>query len=234
MHAETLRPLAERGGPSTEPERVRAMPVILRIEKGDPPSRSALLEAAAAAAIAVCLDDRTAEGEPWHEPVHAWIDGQIRKVSRRARGAHWLAVQELPGITVTRGGAQARALLPHPVDETPHVVRRLQVGGTDVPADQPGPPAPGEPVLWLNPHVQMSTGKAAAQVGHGTMVLAAAALAAGETDRLTAWAQRGFGCSVRTGTDWDALCGKDFVVPVQDAGYTEVAPGTVTVLAQWP
>ena len=71
-----------------------------------------------------------------------WVDGRIRKIARRARGAHWAAVQELPGVTVTVGGAQARALLPGPVDDVPKVVARLQIGGTDLPDDDPGPPPP--------------------------------------------------------------------------------------------
>src|SRR3712207_2802940 len=74
-----------------DPALVRAMPVILRIERTEPPSRTGLLEAAAAAAVAVCLDPRAEPDGEWHEPVKAWVDGRIRKVARRARGAHWEA-----------------------------------------------------------------------------------------------------------------------------------------------
>ncbi|WP_020500686.1 peptidyl-tRNA hydrolase [Sciscionella marina] len=230
MHPETLRPLLERGPAPQAPEQVRAMPVILRIEKAEPPARTALLEAAASAAVAVCLDDRTAEDGPWHRPVHDWLDVQIRKVARRARGAHWRAAAELPGITVDKDGAQARALLPHLVDEAPQAVRRLQVGGTELPSDTPGAPRAGEPVLWLNPTVPMTLGKAAAQVGHASMLLAAAALEAGELDWIADWAARGYPCAVRTATaEWAALEERAGTVAVQDAGYTEVDPGTVTV-----
>jgi hypothetical protein len=113
---------------------VRAMPVILRIER-EPPGRTALLEAAAQAALAVCVAPEPA----WQEPLRLWIDGRIRKIARRARGAHWAAVQELPGITVSVDGAQARALLPGPVDAVPKIVSRLQIGGTELPVDSPGP-----------------------------------------------------------------------------------------------
>ena len=68
---------------------------------------------------------------------------RIRKIARRARGAHWAAVQELPGVTWTVGGAQVRALLPGPVDEVPKVVSRLQIGGTDLEPDGPGRRRPG-------------------------------------------------------------------------------------------
>lgn len=219
-----------------DPSLVRAMPVILRIERQDPPSRTSILEAAAAAAVAVCLAD-----EPeWHSPLQAWIDGRIRKVSRRARGAHWEAVQALPGVTVSVDGAEARALVPGLVVETPREVTRLQISGSELPADDPGPPPPGTPILWLNPTVEMTAGKAAAQVGHASMLLAALIR---DPEYFASW--KDHRCAVRTPSrrDWAALHPGDDpagawrsrrVVAVRDAGFTEVDPGTVTVLAQLP
>jgi peptidyl-tRNA hydrolase len=218
--------------------------VILRIERADPPVRTDLLEAAAAAAVAVCLDPRAEPGGPWHDELLAWTTAHIRKVSRRARGAHWRAVTGLPGRTVTVGGAQARALVPGLVRETPKEVGRLQISGSELPVDSPGPLAVDRPVLWLNPAAAMTAGKAAAQVGHGTMLLAALLAGDGRGDDLDRWATSGYRCSVRTATParwaalhpgdqpWDAWRDRG-VVAVRDAGFTEVAPGTVTVLAQW-
>lgn len=210
---------------------VRAMPVVLRIERADPPNRTAILEAAAAAAIAVCLDPRADEGGEWHDEVVAWIAGRIRKVSRRARGAHWEAVQELPGVTITVDGASARALVPGLVGEAPKELTRLQISGSELPDDEPGPVPPGAPVLWLNPRVPMTAGKAAAQVGHATMLLAPTLT----REQLKAWAAEDFRCAVRTPTPahWDALLVAG-AVAVRDAGFTEVDPGTVTVQAEWP
>ena len=227
------------------PETVRAMPVVLRIERADPPARTPLLEAAAAAAIAVCLDPQASVEGPWHEDVLAWVSGRIRKVSRRARGAHWTAVQDLPGVTIDVEGAQARALVPGLVSETPHVVSRLQISGSDLPADEPGPVPDDVPVLYLNPVVAMTTGKAAAQVGHATMLVAALLHADDRDADLKAWAANGFRCAVRTpsreqwrnlhpGDDPVGAWRRRRVVAVRDAGFTEVDPGTVTVLTQWP
>ncbi len=224
-----------------DPEQVRAMPVILRIERAEPPSRTSLLEAAAAAAVAVCLDERAQPDGPWYDDVLSWTSGHIRKVSRRARGAHWQAVCDLPGRTIGVGDAEARALVPGLVREAPKEVTRLQISGSELPADEPGPPPAGEPVLWLNPSVPMTAGKAAAQVGHGTMLLAALLSGA----ELVDWAAQDCRCAVRTATrsQWTSLHPGDEplaawrdrrVVAVRDAGFTEVAPGTVTVLAQWP
>jgi peptidyl-tRNA hydrolase len=221
------------------PDQIRAMPIVLRIERAEPPGRTPLLEAAAAAAVAVCLDERAEPGGEWHEPLQAWVDGRIRKVARRARGAHWHAVQDLPGITVDIDGAEARALVPGLVVETPKEVSKLQISGSELPPDEPGPAPDGVPVLFLNPEVAMTVGKVAAQVGHATMILASVLEAA----ELSAWSARGYRCAVRTPSvaRWKGLHPGDDpagawrqrgVVAVRDAGFTEVDPGTVTVLAQ--
>jgi peptidyl-tRNA hydrolase len=223
-----------------DPAEVRAMAIVLRIERAEPPGRTALLEASASAALAVCLDERSKPGGEWFEALDAWIDGRIRKISRRARGVHWEVAQEIPGVTVTVGGAQARALVPGLVVETPKVISRLQISGSELPADEPGPPSPELPLLLLNPSVPMTVGKASAQVGHATMILASLL----DRAELAVWAERGYGCSVRKATvaQWKELHPGDDpagawrdrrVIAVRDAGFTEVDPGTVTVLAQW-
>jgi peptidyl-tRNA hydrolase len=202
---------------------VRAMPVVLRLERA-PALRTPVLEAAARAALAVCLDPRAEPDGEWHEAVATWVDARIRKIARRARGAHWEAVQDLPGVTVTVGDAQARALLPGPVDDVPKVVSRLQIGGTDLPDDDPGPPPPGVPVIWANGVLGMTVGKAAAQVGHASMLDAAAR----GLDAVPPYAVRTVGAA-----RWAELCRAaehGEAVAVRDAGFTEVAPGTITAI----
>lgn len=234
-------PAADTGDTSDEDAAsVRAMPLVLRIERANPPGRTELLEAAAMASIALCLDARAAPGGEWHAAVRAWVDGRIRKVSRRARGSHWHAVQELPGYTASRGAAEVRALVPTQVADYPKEVSRLQISGTELEQDDPGPPRQHEPLLLLNPGVEMTVGKATAQVGHATMILAALLT----PDEITAWAGLGYRCSVRTatprrwaqlqpGSDPETAWREHRIVAVRDAGFTEVDPGTVTVLARW-
>jgi peptidyl-tRNA hydrolase len=201
------------------------MPVVLRLER-PPAARTPVLEAAAAAALAVCLDPRAQPGGEWHDTVAVWVTTQIRKIARRARGAHWEAVQELPGVTWEVDGAQARALLPGPVDEVPRVVSRLQIGGTELEPDAPGPSVPGDPVIWVNAGLNLTVGKAAAQVGHASMLYAAAR-------GLTSVPR--FAVRDADGDRWAQLCaavGRGEAVAVRDAGFTEVAPGTITCIAR--
>jgi len=219
-------------GPPDEPTGVRAMPMILRMERAAPPTRTDLLEAAATAVVAVVHDPRSAPGGEWHDEVRVWSDARIRKLARRARGAHWLAVQELAGVTVAVGTAEVRALVPSLVADPPREVARLQITGSDLPVDEPGPPPAGMPVLWINPAVEMTVGKAAAQVGHASMLLAQTLDAA----TLAEWAVTGFRCAVRTPSArrWADVVAAEGAVPVRDAGLTEVAPGTVTVIGRYP
>ncbi|MGH3692411.1 MAG: peptidyl-tRNA hydrolase [Pseudonocardiaceae bacterium] len=171
--------------------------------------------------------------------------GRIRKVTRRARGAYWVAVADLPGVTVDRGGAEVRALLPWQMAGTPRAVTRLQIAGTDVPPDDAGSPPDGIPMLWLPPEPVMTVGKAAAQVGHATMLLASLLAAEDRAAELDCWAAHGYRCAVYTAsrTQWTALAADERpdrawqerrVLAVHDAGLTEVAPGTITVAAQLP
>ncbi|OZC89701.1 peptidyl-tRNA hydrolase [Rhodococcus sp. 06-418-1B] len=230
-HAVLARGYGGRADPE-DPADVLAMAVVLHIPKADPPPRSSLLEAAAAAAVAVCLDERVGSGGEWEDRFLAWTGSRIRKVARRARGAHWTAAQDVPGLTVDVGGAHARAFVPGRVGDLDPRVKRLQIGGTDVAPDDAGAPTPGVPVLWIDPALEMTVGKAAAQVGHASMLLAGAMT----PEQCQDWAHTGFACSVRDADEqqWRrarALVEAGQAVAVRDAGFTEVAPGSMTVVA---
>lgn len=223
------------GGDPDDPAMVQAMQMVLHIPKADPPARSSLLEAAAAAAVAVCLDPRSGPGGEWEPRYLAWKRSRIRKVARRARGAQWAAAADVDGVSVEVDGAQARAFVPGTVGEIDQRIRKLQIGGTDLDHDEPGPADPSLPVLWVNAALAMSVGKAAAQVGHASMLLAGALPVADAA----AWAGREFRCAVRDadGQQWAALVAEvtaGRAVAVRDAGFTEVAPGSMTVIAVPP
>ncbi|WNI19838.1 peptidyl-tRNA hydrolase [Streptomyces sp. ITFR-21] len=209
------------------------LPLVVRIERDAPPPRTDALETAARAVLTLLSDERaTAEDGEWTEAVRDWQDARIRKVVRRARGAEWRRAGTLPGITVTGAAAEVRVFPPIPLDGWPKDLARLQVSGTEL--DDPAPPPPPEPthpVLWMNPGVAMSAGKAMAQAGHGAQLAWWELSPAG---RLS-WRAAGFPLAARTPTAaaWTGLLGAGLPV-VRDAGFTEIAPGSCTVIADHP
>ena len=236
------------------------LPLVVRIERDAPPQRTDALETAARAVLTFLADPRVTEPDgEWAALVRAWTDGRIRKVVRRARGAEWRRAAALDGITVVGSGtavgsgeavgsggpeesdlsvepgapAEVRVYPPVPLDGWPKDLARLQVSGTDlIDAAPPAPVTdPAMPVLWLNPELSMSAGKSMAQVGH------AAQIAWWElTDaQRKEWAAEDFRLAVRIATraDWPALATAGLPL-VRDAGFTEIAPGSCTVVADLP
>lgn len=126
--------------------------------------------------------------------------------------------------------AEVRVYPPIPLDAWPKDLARLQVSGTDFgDTAPPAPPLPGVPVIWMNPAVEMTAGKAMAQAGHAAQL--------GwwrlDPDRAAKWREDGFPLAVRTATpeQWAALAATDLPM-VRDAGFTEVAPGSATAIAE--
>lgn len=203
-----------------------SLPLILRLEK-DPsqqPTHEEALIASAKAVIALFDNEKSVEGNEWYPYLDKWMHGRIRKVARRARASAWDNVQHLNGITVTHGKAEVRVLLPHALDTPPTEVKKLQVSGLDLVRESSSQNdlSINSLAISLNPDVSMSTGKSMAQVGH------AAQLAVFNTaeDKLTNWdsSERNIVLA-----DWNSQSNWD--AEIQDAGFTEVAPGSVTARA---
>ncbi|MFF5366953.1 aminoacyl-tRNA hydrolase [Streptomyces sp. NPDC013187] len=236
--SENPTPVSESGSPFRSEPSARdeapqfVLPLVVRMEKADPPARTDALETAARAVLTILADERSAGEGEWAGAMRDWQDARIRKVVRRARGAEWRRAEALPGITVTGKAAEVRVFPPVPLDGWPKDLARLQVSGTDL--DDPQPPVeadPSAPVLWLNPDLGMSAGKAMAQAGH------AAQLAWWELsdEERAAWHDAGFPLAVRTAdaAHWPGLTGSGLPL-VRDAGFTEIAPGSCTVVADHP
>jgi peptidyl-tRNA hydrolase len=210
-----------------------ALPLVIRVDRAAPPARTDALEGAARAVLRFLSDPRVTEpaGE-WAAAARAWEDARIRKVVRRARGASWERASALPGITVAHRTAEIRVYPPVPVDEWPADLARLQVSGTDFDDPlPPGAPATATPVLWLNPGLPMTAGKAMAQAGHGAQL----AWWALSPRTRSEWLDLDFDLAVRTAgkEQWAELLASGLPV-VTDGGFTEVAPGSATVVADHP
>ncbi|MGW7260454.1 peptidyl-tRNA hydrolase [Streptomyces sp. NPDC054834] len=221
---------AERSARDEVPQFV--LPLVARIEKAAPPARTDALETAARAVLTMLGDERSVADGEWARAMRDWEDARIRKVVRRARGAEWRRAEALPGITVTGKSAQVRVFPPVPLDGWPKDLAKLQVSGTEL--DDPEPPVDADltaPVVWLNPDVTMSAGKAMAQAGHGAQL---AWWELSDEER-TAWREAGFPLAVRTAAParWAELTRSGLPL-VRDAGFTEIAPGSCTVVADHP
>lgn len=207
------------------------MQLAVRYDKAEPAGHFATCAVAARAVVGLLVEAGVRGGE-WQAAVDRWRDGRIRKLVRRARGVRWADVQSLPGVTVEQGRAAARAFLPGPVRPLPSELAKLQVAGTDLPledpADGPEDPDPTEVLIGLNPHITMTTGKAAAQSGHAAQ-LAWEAMTEPECAR---WAEAGHPILVATipAVVWAREPGR---IRVVDAGFTELPGPTETARAWW-
>jgi peptidyl-tRNA hydrolase len=151
------------------------------------------------------------------------------KVVLRARGGQWHEVlQEERHVVIDDAVA---ALPPRRRSERGPLLERMQAMTSDLEPPPPtARPAPDELTYLVNPEVEMSSGKTLAQVAH-------AAVMAADSGALEEWVARG--CPARVllppPERFDELRGShELAACVEDAGLTEVAPGTVTVVALPP
>ena len=211
------------------------MAARLRAEQDDPLTMYIVVRAAttqpfaklaadAACATRACVRVWSQSG-PWAGNFTAWFDGSFRKVCLRANEKEWEA---LAHVDYSRCG-DVLALPPRRKSERERLIKRLQVyndpagelplyvvldavvigGLVAVPYDN------GALRLVVNPAVEMSAGKALAQVAH-------AALMAKDDER-----ERKI--EVFTVADWKALKENFTVAVVRDAGITEIESGSETV-----
>jgi len=211
-----------------------AMQLVIERNKQDPANHIDALEAAATAVVQLLDDPRvTNDDGPWAEAVAHWRAGWIRKVARRAENKRWDDVQTLDGVTVRLGTASVRAFVPGPVAPLPPQLKKLQVGGTELPRLHDSTQQDTVVTLELNPRVELSTGKAAAQAGHAAQLAYERLSADGENSSvLSVWRADNFRVRVQTPTveQWEQA---DRPVRVVDAGLTEIAQETETARAFW-
>jgi peptidyl-tRNA hydrolase len=187
-----------------------------------------------AGAAAVAAVRRFAEDPEYAEAVAAWRE-RPGKVTLRARGGQWDEVlqQEDFAYAGDLDGAAVLALPPLRRSERSELLaKKLQAFASEL---EPLPTAADDDAITpttdlmtyiINPRLEMSTGKTMAQVAHAATMSAA-------TLTVEPWIANG--CPGRalvpkTQAMFDALCaGNSLSAKVEDAGLTEVPPGTVTV-----
>jgi peptidyl-tRNA hydrolase len=185
----------------------------------------------AGAAAVACL--RRFEDDPEHAAaIAAWRE-RPGKVTLRARGGQWDEVLRHESFTFAGDldGAAVLAIAPQRRSQRSENLTRLQALAsvlTPPPSVEQAPPADDRITYIINPALDMSTGKTIAQIAHAATMSAA-------TGRLERWVENG--CPGRvvvpaTKALFDAIrTTATLSAKVEDAGLTEVAPGTITVLA---
>ena len=180
-----------------------------------------LAGAAAVACVRAFADD---------ESMAAWRE-RPGKVCLRARNqAQWEQVLEEPhALAGDRDGEAVAALPPRRRSQRGPLLERLQAMSTALdPPPAEAAEIEGAVTYLLNPALEMSSGKTIAQVAHAAVMAA---------DGLPDWVHAG--CPgqvvVPSPPEFARACEReDLAARVVDAGLTEVAPGTITVLALRP
>jgi peptidyl-tRNA hydrolase len=190
----------------------------------------------AGAAAVACL--RAFGSDPEHGPaIEAWRE-RPGKVTLRARGGQWPEVlaTERHAIAGDPDGASVVALPPRRRSERSELLTKLQAMSSDLlPApmtpEAPAPDPSGRITYVLNPSLEMSSGKTMAQIAHAATMSAA-------TGTLEGWVDAGCPGRVivpeRQQTFDELSASPGLSAKVEDAGLTEVPPGTITVLAIAP
>jgi hypothetical protein len=155
------------------------------------------------------------------------------KVVLRARGGQWDEVLATypHALAGDPDGESVIALPPRRRSERGPLLERMQAMTSDLsPPPSEAPAKPGAVSYLVNPRLEMSSGKTLAQIGH-------AAVMAADTGELEDWVARECPAQVLKPpqTSFDDLCESPrLAARVEDAGLTEVPPGTITVLALGP
>ena len=202
---------------------------------------ASLEELLVASAAATCEVVARYAGDPRYADEFAyWASRSFRKVCLRANEKEWPKVLCLDaGDGAARGEVVVRALPPRRKSARERLLVGLQAYSPGV-GELPSRPVALDDeaptmALAVNADVVMSAGKLAAQVGHAVL-LGAQAFGARDADAVARWASAGHRCVVlrASGAQWAALQRDERCAVVRDAGITEVAHGSETVLALAP
>jgi hypothetical protein len=184
-----------------------------------------------AGAAAVRSVRAVADDERFAADLAAWRR-RPGKVTLRARGGQWAQVlaEEPHVVAGDPDGEAVVALPPRRRSARGPLLARLQAMTSALePLPDRVDPDPARLTYLVNPRLEMSSGKTLAQIAHAAVMAA---------DRgLEDWVAAGCPGQVAAPPPavFEAACTADeLAAKVVDAGLTEVAPGTVTVLALAP
>ncbi|WP_343318893.1 peptidyl-tRNA hydrolase [Arthrobacter sp. TMP15] len=195
-------------------------PIILLVDRKEPAGELFGIAAAALASVQAFM--REPENPDWQQ----WAAGAFAKSVRRADAKTFAKVLTAfpEHALVSVGQASAMALAPMPSANLPKLLAKLQVSSTTLPAGDPLPPQ--TLTIVLNGSLEMSTGKAAAQAAHALFAWVLQA----KPFTVEAWAADGFPLGIQKlpAKDFRKGARKSAGPVIQDAGRTEIEPGSTT------
>ena len=181
----------------------------------------------------VACADRFRRSDRWAANFAAWQAAAHPKVALRANARLFPGVQALEGSPIaTAADPTALCLPPRRKSERERQLIELSpFTAARRPAEVPEP-LPGAMIYVIRPGVLKSMGKAIAQAGHAALDLADQ-MSAKYAAELARWRADGMPGDLRLADErtWDRLKAEVDCIVIRDAGYTQVAPGTETVLA---
>lgn len=190
-------------------------------------SHLATIKCAAAASVLAWFHTGQVSPEPWQ----AWLSGPFTKTVRRGSSNQLdRAVAADPsGVRVHLGASRAVAFTPVRYADLPRGIAGLQVSGTNLPVMTERELREHRAPVRLVVDRALTTGKAAAQAAHALFGWATRAHPA----EVGVWYARPLTVQVQlvdaTGLAEEARTAG--AVVIRDAGYTEVAPNTLTAVA---
>lgn len=211
------------------------MPIFVRQDGGV--DERAVLEAVAKACAEFFI--KASSDCTLAQTLRTWAEHEeMRKVCRRVKPKDWDAVVSdqvsLPGVVSSVDGAHVKVCVP--TDTLPRLAKRAQIAGTQFPPDAPefldDCPFRHGLVIGISPHVDLSTGKLCAQVGHAVQ-LAVAYAKDRDPDWLDAFKRDQFPVRVVRSMlrQWDYGLFDDAEISVTDNAHTELDSPTETARA---
>lgn len=158
-----------------------------------------------------------------------WLSGLFTKSVRKATQAQFDKITDECVYRYRKGDAQVAAFEPMLQEDFPKYISSARVSGLEHEHSPDGWAMWNKkfayPILWINGDLGMSTGKTAAQVAHGAVSWVI------RQDRWTNAAYAKYPeILIRevNSKEFESVC-KNAVTVIEDAGLTEVEPGTATV-----
>jgi len=203
-------------------EDIYVMPIVIRLERDAHVSHEDALLSTAYAIAKYFLSPLIDKGNVWHEPTQKWMQSRIRKVAKRARASAFDKVQEMDNISYSHNDTTVLVFPPVLSTKQPPEIYKLQAQGLDLPKEGFETNLDADILVAYNPDVAMSTGKTMAQIAHAVQM----SIMQASRECIEKWEQETPVISLAPFSlldEWD--------VKVQDAGLTEVPPGTLTAVA---